>query len=227
MSRDLGQAPRSLGEHLVGVLRGVGHDLEDVADEVRRHLVVEEVAHRVDEDHPGRPPAPRDVEHFGVDCHAEPGPDWCAGRRRPGTWRVPWPSAAWRGSARSSGRSQARSDRSRWSGSRSPPSTRSSCDRPSGSSLGRHGDQSCRSLIGQLGLLRKCHTPCVGSLATPLPKKPAPGLRSLSRVWFSSGSKPMVRRLVLRRGSVITSPTSYLGWTWRDSEDAIAIMNNQ
>ncbi len=48
---------RSLGEYLVGVLRGVGDHVEDFPHESQWHLGVEQVAHRVDEDHArGAPP---------------------------------------------------------------------------------------------------------------------------------------------------------------------------
>jgi hypothetical protein len=44
-------------------------------DELVGDLLVEEVAHRVDEHHPRLAPAQRLLEHVLVQRHAEPGPD--------------------------------------------------------------------------------------------------------------------------------------------------------
>jgi hypothetical protein len=52
----------------------LGHDIEDLADEVGRHLSVEEVAHAVDEDDPRLAPAAWHVERLRVDRDAEAGP---------------------------------------------------------------------------------------------------------------------------------------------------------
>src|SRR6185295_7471460 len=42
------------------------HDLEDVVDEALRYLLVEQVAHRIDEDPPWLSPAERSVEKVGL-----------------------------------------------------------------------------------------------------------------------------------------------------------------
>lgn len=49
-------------QHLERVLLGGSHYFEDPLDEVRRHLRVEEVAHRVHENEPGLPPSERQVD---------------------------------------------------------------------------------------------------------------------------------------------------------------------
>ena len=56
------QPLRSLGEHLVGVLRRLSDYLEDLLDELEWNVVVEEVAHRVHEDEPRSTPTTRHVE---------------------------------------------------------------------------------------------------------------------------------------------------------------------
>lgn len=49
------------------MLRAHRHDGEDAVDELRRHPAVEQIAHRVDEDHPAAPPPQRDAE-VGLDA---------------------------------------------------------------------------------------------------------------------------------------------------------------
>jgi hypothetical protein len=51
------QAVAALGEHLVGVPVGLHHDLCHGLDVSVRNVLVEQIAHRIDEDHPwSRPP---------------------------------------------------------------------------------------------------------------------------------------------------------------------------
>jgi hypothetical protein len=52
-----GGAVRPLGQHLKRVLRAGVHHVEHALDEVQRDVLVKEVAHGVDEDHPRQPPA--------------------------------------------------------------------------------------------------------------------------------------------------------------------------
>lgn len=47
---DLAHPSWPLGQNLVGMLRGLPHHFPDLADEIGRHAVVEQVAHRIDED---------------------------------------------------------------------------------------------------------------------------------------------------------------------------------
>jgi hypothetical protein len=49
MSANGPSPPRSLGEHLVGVLGRLADHLEDLRDELGRHIFVKEIAHRVHE----------------------------------------------------------------------------------------------------------------------------------------------------------------------------------
>lgn len=56
------QPLRSLGEHLVGVLGRLADHLENLRDELGRHIVMEEIAHRVHKDEAGRAPASRHIE---------------------------------------------------------------------------------------------------------------------------------------------------------------------
>ena len=51
----------------------VAHDLKDTLDEVSWDLLVEEVAHRVDEDVAGVAPTQRNLERVGVQSEAEAG----------------------------------------------------------------------------------------------------------------------------------------------------------
>jgi len=55
----VGDALGALGEDLKGVPPGGGHDFGDGHDVIVRDLVVEEIAHGVDEDHFGGAPAER------------------------------------------------------------------------------------------------------------------------------------------------------------------------
>src|SRR5665213_3609029 len=55
----------SLREDLEDMPFGRFHRVEHPGDERVRHLFVEEVAHRVDENHPGPPPCKRLVQPFG------------------------------------------------------------------------------------------------------------------------------------------------------------------
>ena len=65
------QPAGALREDLVGVLWRVGHHLEHPADEVERHVGVEEIAHRVDEDQPRRAPRVGDAQGVLVDGQGE------------------------------------------------------------------------------------------------------------------------------------------------------------
>lgn len=65
---------RSLRQYLIGVLRSLGHDGEDAADELERYRRVEQVAHAVDEDHSALSPSPRDLEGVLVEGEPEPEP---------------------------------------------------------------------------------------------------------------------------------------------------------
>lgn len=71
--REGGEPLGALGEYLVGVPGRVGHDLEHPPDEVQRHLWVEQVAHRVHEDQPGRPPPVGRGQRFLVQGQGEAG----------------------------------------------------------------------------------------------------------------------------------------------------------
>lgn len=62
---------RTLGEDLISVPVGFGHDGGDVDDVVVGDETVEEVAHGVDEDHFGLPPAERFGEFFGNEARVE------------------------------------------------------------------------------------------------------------------------------------------------------------
>ena len=64
------QTPRAFCEDLVGVSRRREHDVEDPPDEVVRNSGVEQVAHRIHEDGPGRPPPLRNFQ--GVRMNGDP-----------------------------------------------------------------------------------------------------------------------------------------------------------
>ena len=64
---------RTLGEHLIGVLRRRLHDIEDSSDEFGRDLVVEQIAHGVDEDGARRGPPLREVEGVRMEGETETG----------------------------------------------------------------------------------------------------------------------------------------------------------
>ena len=55
----LAQAVASLGQDLKGMLRRVEHRIERARDELERHILMEQIAHRVDEDHSGTLPLQR------------------------------------------------------------------------------------------------------------------------------------------------------------------------
>lgn len=63
---------RALRQHLVGVLRRLTNDVEDVAYEVQRHLGVEEIAHRVHEHDLRGPPAVGLIQRGRVERHRKP-----------------------------------------------------------------------------------------------------------------------------------------------------------
>ena len=75
-----GEPLRALGEYLVGVPGCVGHDLEHPPDEIQRHLWVEQIAHRVHEHKPRRPPPVGCVQGFLMQGQGEAG---AAGPRIP------------------------------------------------------------------------------------------------------------------------------------------------
>ncbi len=54
------------------MLRGVGDDGKHVTDVCDRDVVVEQVAHRIDENRPWLPPTSRLVQRVGVECEPEP-----------------------------------------------------------------------------------------------------------------------------------------------------------
>lgn len=56
------QTARPLGQHLKRVPMRIPPDLRDPEDVLVRHGLMKEVAHRVDEDHSGRPPLQRLVQ---------------------------------------------------------------------------------------------------------------------------------------------------------------------
>src|SRR6266536_3796544 len=60
--RNFAQALRALGKDLEGVLRTLAHDRERALDEFERDLVLEKVAHRIDEDHARLRPSLRGIE---------------------------------------------------------------------------------------------------------------------------------------------------------------------
>ena len=60
--RERDRALGPLSEHLECVPLRRRHDVEDALDELERHDLVEEVAHRVDEDHPRASPPQRLLE---------------------------------------------------------------------------------------------------------------------------------------------------------------------
>jgi hypothetical protein len=61
----------ALGEHLEDVPVAFRHDLEDLLQEVQRHLLMEQVAHGVDEYAAWLTPAPRFIQAFGVEREVE------------------------------------------------------------------------------------------------------------------------------------------------------------
>ena len=65
------QSLRSLGEHLVGVLRRLSDDIEDLRDELDGHVLMEEVAHRVHEDETGSVPTLRHIKGRGMEGEPE------------------------------------------------------------------------------------------------------------------------------------------------------------
>ena len=68
---ELGEPLGALGEHLVAVLVRRLHHLEDLVDVVVGHVLVEEVAHGVDEDGARLRPAERLVEALGAQLQLE------------------------------------------------------------------------------------------------------------------------------------------------------------
>ena len=74
VGRERGEPLGALGEYLIGVPRCIGHDREHLLYEVRRHLRVEEIAHRVDEDQPRRSPAVGRGQCVLVQGQGEAGP---------------------------------------------------------------------------------------------------------------------------------------------------------
>ena len=60
----VGHAIGPLREHLIGMPVCLIHDLCNPADVIIRNVFVEQIAHRIDEDHPGGPPAERLQELF-------------------------------------------------------------------------------------------------------------------------------------------------------------------
>jgi hypothetical protein len=56
----------TLGQQLIGVARGCEHDVEHLPDELERNVLVEEVAHGVDEDHPRLGPGEGQRQHVFV-----------------------------------------------------------------------------------------------------------------------------------------------------------------
>ena len=73
IARDVAQPAGAFGEDLVGVLWRVGHHLEHPADEVERHVGMEEIAHRVDEHQPRRAPSVGDGQGDLVEGQRESG----------------------------------------------------------------------------------------------------------------------------------------------------------
>jgi hypothetical protein len=55
---------RTLREDLEDVMVSSDHHVEDSSDELRRNILVEEVAHRIDEDHSRPFPTRRNLEPF-------------------------------------------------------------------------------------------------------------------------------------------------------------------
>ena len=70
--RQRAHAARTLGEDLEGVLRSLTHGVPDLFDEVVGDLVVEHVAHRVDEHAARRAPMERLVQAFRMQRDREP-----------------------------------------------------------------------------------------------------------------------------------------------------------
>jgi hypothetical protein len=77
LGSDALEAMCAFGEHLIGVLRSVADDVEDVADEVDRNSGVKEVAHRVHEDHTrtGPPVGVGECSRVDGDVEARTGSD--------------------------------------------------------------------------------------------------------------------------------------------------------
>ena len=67
------KSPRTLGKHLVLVPRRVSNHIEDPMDVGLRHLLVEQVTHRVDKDRARARPRAGNIEGVGVDCESEAG----------------------------------------------------------------------------------------------------------------------------------------------------------
>src|SRR5438445_7865168 len=65
------EAVRPLGQNLIGVPVRRRHHAGDRDDVVIRHVLVKKVAHRVHENHPGRPPAKRVAKFFGNEPQVE------------------------------------------------------------------------------------------------------------------------------------------------------------
>ena len=85
-----GPSAGSLGEDLVGVVAGGGHDGEHVGDEVVGDAGVEQVAHGVDEDHAGAAASAAARWAWGWAATPNPGPEVGG---RPSVWYLAWPMA--------------------------------------------------------------------------------------------------------------------------------------
>lgn len=72
----------ALGQYLKDVPVGLLHCIEDLIDEYERHLLVKQVAHRVDENHPRAEPLERLLQPLGPQRQIEPSGE-----------RMPWHAA--------------------------------------------------------------------------------------------------------------------------------------
>lgn len=67
--RQLSQALGTLGQNLETVPVGAAHDRKHLFEEVHRHILMKQVAHRIDEDRSAAGPAQGALEHVGVGGH--------------------------------------------------------------------------------------------------------------------------------------------------------------
>src|SRR5215831_10725947 len=81
-AKEIAHQRRAFGENLKRVPVRLLHGAEDVANEFLRHILMEEVAHRIHEDHARLAPAKWLFKPFGPECEIEAVFEWMA-RRAP------------------------------------------------------------------------------------------------------------------------------------------------